>query len=109
MSGSHRCPFLSIVLSLLCAGCGGSSVAVPSQSSSPTPPTVLARGTVAVVDHTSEATRILIFPRTATSSLKKSHSAVRASLPTHWYLIGEDICMSGSTIHPETANTKFSR
>lgn len=62
MSGSHRWPFLWIVLNLLCAGCGGSSVTVPSQSSSPTPPTVLARGTVAVVDHTSEATRILIFP-----------------------------------------------
>jgi hypothetical protein len=62
MSGSRRWPLLWIVLSLLCAGCGGSAVTVPLQPSSPTPPTVLARGTVAVVDHTSTHTRILIFP-----------------------------------------------
>lgn len=62
MFGSRRRSLLFIGVSVLCAGCGGNGTTVPSTSNSPSPPNVLARGTVAVVDHTSTATRILLFP-----------------------------------------------
>lgn len=61
MFHSHRWSVLWIVAGLLCAGCGGSTGAVPVQpSSSPAPPSVLGRGTLAVIDRNDH--RILIFP-----------------------------------------------
>ncbi|HET6277019.1 MAG TPA: hypothetical protein VFE16_13910 [Candidatus Cybelea sp.] len=64
MFNSRRWSILSLGVCLLYIGCNGSSgnlpVALPSDS--PSPPGVLGRGTVAVVDRTSTATRILVLP-----------------------------------------------
>lgn len=62
MSRSRRWSLLWLVASLTFAGCGGNAVTAPLQPSSPAPPTALGRGTLAVVDQTSTATRILVFP-----------------------------------------------
>ncbi len=58
----RRWSLLLVATSLFCVGCGGNTVTVPSPQPTSPPPTVLGRGTVAVVDRTSTATRILIFP-----------------------------------------------
>lgn len=63
MSRSSRWSLLCLAASLLCAGCSGSSVPVPPQpSSSPAPPIVLGRGTLAVAERSPAITRVLIFP-----------------------------------------------
>lgn len=60
MSRSCRWNLLCVAVSLFFAGCSGSAVNVLSPpSSSPAPPTVLGRGTLAVIDRPG---RILIFP-----------------------------------------------
>jgi len=52
---------VSIVVCLAYTGCSGGSETLPPPAGPP-PPVVLGRGTVAVVDRTATATRILIFP-----------------------------------------------
>ncbi len=62
---SYRLSFLWVVSCLLCAGCAGSSTTVPAQpTSSPAPPVVLGRGSVAVlaVRRDNGSFRMLIFP-----------------------------------------------
>lgn len=59
----HRRSFLWIAVGLISAGCGGSTGSVPPQpSSSPAPPSVLGRGTLAVISREGARQRVLIFP-----------------------------------------------
>lgn len=65
MSCWGRWSLLWIAVGLLFVGCSGSAVTIPSASSStPGPPTVLGRGTVAVIVHKpgSDDKRVWVFP-----------------------------------------------
>lgn len=65
MSRSRRWSLAWIVAGLLCAGCGGNAVTLaPLQpTSSPAPPVVLGRGTLAVINRFNrDAKRVWIFP-----------------------------------------------
>ena len=63
MSCSHRGTLLSTLAFLFFVGCGGSAAPVqPQPPSSPAPPTVLGRGTLAVFTSLGAQYRISIFP-----------------------------------------------
>ncbi len=59
----HRWKFLLIVVCVVSAGCGSAgTVTPPEPSSSPAPPNVLGRGTLAVISRDGARQRVLIFP-----------------------------------------------